>query len=56
MTATILCIADEPAVGAILERTLTRAGHRVVLADPHTLILDEATAQLAPRTARRTEP
>jgi len=28
---------------------------RVVLADPHTLILDEATAQLDPRTARRTE-
>lgn len=28
---------------------------RVVLADPHTLILDEATAQLDPRTARQTE-
>ncbi|OIJ88747.1 ABC transporter ATP-binding protein [Streptomyces colonosanans] len=28
---------------------------RVVLADPHTLILDEATALLDPRTARRTE-
>lgn len=28
---------------------------RVVLADPHTVILDEATAQLDPRTARRTE-
>ena len=28
---------------------------RVVLADPHTLILDEATAQLDPKTARRTE-
>lgn len=28
---------------------------RVVLANPHTLILDEATAQLDPRTARRTE-
>jgi ATP-binding cassette subfamily C protein len=28
---------------------------RVALADPHTLILDEATAQLDPRTARRTE-
>lgn len=28
---------------------------RVILADPHTLILDEATALLDPRTARRTE-
>jgi ABC-type multidrug transport system fused ATPase/permease subunit len=28
---------------------------RVVLADPHTLILDEATSLLDPRTARRTE-
>lgn len=28
---------------------------RVVLTDPHTLILDEATARLDPRTARRTE-
>jgi len=28
---------------------------RVVLADPHTVILDEATALLDPRTARRTE-
>ncbi|MFC7625490.1 ABC transporter ATP-binding protein [Microlunatus sp. GCM10028923] len=28
---------------------------RVVLADPHTLILDEATALLDPKTARRTE-
>jgi len=28
---------------------------RVVLADPHTLILDEATAMLDPTTARRTE-
>jgi ABC-type multidrug transport system fused ATPase/permease subunit len=28
---------------------------RVVLADPHTLILDEATAQLDPKTARQTE-
>ncbi|NBE98028.1 ABC transporter ATP-binding protein [Nonomuraea sp. KC401] len=28
---------------------------RVVLADPHTLILDEATAMLDPRTARHTE-
>jgi ATP-binding cassette subfamily C protein len=27
----------------------------VVLADPHTLILDEATSLLDPRTARRTE-
>ena len=28
---------------------------RVVLADPHTVILDEATALLDPRTARHTE-
>jgi ATP-binding cassette subfamily C protein len=28
---------------------------RLVLADPHTLILDEATAALDPTTARRTE-
>jgi ATP-binding cassette subfamily C protein len=28
---------------------------RLVLADPHTLILDEATAVLDPTTARRTE-
>lgn len=28
---------------------------RVILADPHTLVLDEATAQLDPRSARRTE-
>jgi ATP-binding cassette subfamily C protein len=28
---------------------------RLVLADPHTLILDEATASLDPTTARRTE-
>ncbi|MEW2491248.1 ABC transporter ATP-binding protein, partial [Streptomyces sp. NPDC048411] len=28
---------------------------RMVLADPHTLILDEATALLDPTTARRTE-
>lgn len=28
---------------------------RVVLADPHTVILDEATAMLDPRTARQTE-
>jgi ATP-binding cassette subfamily C protein len=28
---------------------------RVVLADPHTLILDEATALLDPTTARHTE-
>jgi ATP-binding cassette subfamily C protein len=27
----------------------------VVLADPHTLVLDEATALLDPRTARHTE-
>ena len=31
MTASILCIDDEPAVGVILERTLARAGHRPVL-------------------------
>jgi ATP-binding cassette, subfamily C, bacterial len=28
---------------------------RVILADPHTLVLDEATAQLDPRSARRAE-
>lgn len=28
---------------------------RVILADPHTLVLDEATAQLDPRSARRVE-
>jgi DNA-binding NtrC family response regulator len=31
MTASILCIDDEPAVGVILEHTLTRAGHRPTL-------------------------
>jgi DNA-binding NtrC family response regulator len=31
VTATILCIDDEPAAGAILEHILTRAGHRTVL-------------------------
>ena len=31
VAASILCIDDEPALGAILERTLTRAGHRPVL-------------------------
>ncbi|MGH7579214.1 MAG: sigma-54-dependent transcriptional regulator [Gemmatimonadales bacterium] len=31
MAASILCIDDEPAVGVILEHTLTRAGHRPVL-------------------------
>ena len=31
MTASILCIDDEPAVGAILEHTLSRGGHRPVL-------------------------
>ena len=31
MTASILCIDDEPAVGVILEHTLSRAGHRPVL-------------------------
>jgi DNA-binding NtrC family response regulator len=45
VTATILCIADEPAVGAILERTLTRAGHRAVLA---------ATVDEAMRVVERT--
>jgi DNA-binding NtrC family response regulator len=31
VTASILCIDDEPAGGAILEHILTRAGHRTVL-------------------------
>jgi DNA-binding NtrC family response regulator len=31
VTASILCIDDEPAVGVILEHTLTRAGHRPML-------------------------
>jgi DNA-binding NtrC family response regulator len=31
VTASILCIDDEPAVGVILEHTLTRAGHRPLL-------------------------
>ena len=31
MSASILCIDDEPAVGVILEHTLSRAGHRPVL-------------------------
>jgi ATP-binding cassette subfamily C protein len=51
-----------------LDTTVDHGGHRldgaqaqqlalarVVLADPHTLILDEATALLDPRSARRTE-
>ncbi|MET9474667.1 ABC transporter ATP-binding protein [Streptomyces sp. NPDC002922] len=51
-----------------LDTDLGHAGHRpdgaqaqqlalarVVLADPHTLVLDEATALLDPRTARHTE-
>ncbi|RFC78034.1 ABC transporter ATP-binding protein [Streptomyces sp. AcE210] len=58
--------ADELPDG--LDTELGAAGHRldgsqaqqlalarVVLADPHTLILDEATALLDPRTARHTE-
>ncbi|MFJ5848365.1 ABC transporter ATP-binding protein [Streptomyces sp. NPDC092903] len=58
--------ADELPEG--LDTDLGRGGHRpdgaraqqlalarVVLADPHTLILDEATALLDPRTARHTE-
>ncbi|MET8414295.1 ABC transporter ATP-binding protein [Streptomyces sp. NPDC005134] len=58
--------ADELPDG--LDTDLGHAGHRpdgaqaqqlalarVVLADPHTLILDEATALLDPRTARHTE-
>ena len=32
LTAFILCIDDEPETGALLDRALTRAGHRVVLA------------------------
>jgi DNA-binding NtrC family response regulator len=31
LTASILCIDDEPAVGVILEHTLSRAGHRPTL-------------------------
>ena len=31
MTASILCIDDEPDAGAILEHTLTRAGYRAIL-------------------------
>ncbi|HEY7505058.1 MAG TPA: sigma-54 dependent transcriptional regulator [Gemmatimonadales bacterium] len=31
MPASILCVDDEPAAGAILEHILTRAGHRTVL-------------------------
>jgi len=58
--------ADE--LPAALDTVLGDGGHRtdgsqaqqlalarVVLADPHTLILDEATALLDPRTARHTE-
>lgn len=43
--------------GAVLDgaRAQQVALARVVLADPHTLILDEATALLDPTTARRTE-
>ena len=29
--ATILCVDDEPAVGVIMEHTLTRIGHRPLL-------------------------
>ncbi len=31
--ATILCVDDEPAIGVVLEHTLTRLGHRPLLAD-----------------------
>jgi DNA-binding NtrC family response regulator len=31
VTASILCVDDEPAVGVILEHTLARAGHRPIL-------------------------
>ena len=31
VTASILCIDDDPAAGAILEHVLTRVGHRTVL-------------------------
>jgi len=41
------------ALGAAEAQQLALA--RLVLADPHTLILDEATAALDPTTARRTE-
>ncbi|TCC50734.1 ABC transporter ATP-binding protein [Kribbella capetownensis] len=46
-------IGDDTSLDGASAQQLSLA--RVVLADPHTLILDEATAQLDPRTARRTE-
>ncbi|MFI6316806.1 ABC transporter ATP-binding protein [Nonomuraea sp. NPDC050556] len=48
---------DSPCSGADLgpDRVQQLALARVVLADPHTVILDEATAMLDPRTARRAE-
>ncbi|MFI6833697.1 ABC transporter ATP-binding protein [Kribbella sp. NPDC050241] len=46
-------IGDDTTLDGASAQQLSLA--RVVLADPHTLILDEATAQLDPRTARRTE-
>ena len=39
--------------GGVLAQQLALA--RVVLADPHTVVLDEATALLDPATARSTE-
>jgi DNA-binding NtrC family response regulator len=43
VTASILCIDDEPAVGVILEHTLNRAGHRPVLVSS----VDEAMRVIA---------
>jgi ATP-binding cassette subfamily C protein len=46
-------IGEDATLGDAEAQQLSLA--RVVLADPHTLILDEATSLLDPRTARRTE-
>jgi DNA-binding NtrC family response regulator len=43
VSASILCVRDEPAVGAILEHTLTRAGHRPLLVSS----VDEAMRVIA---------
>jgi DNA-binding NtrC family response regulator len=43
VTASILCIDDEPAVGVILEHTLARAGHRPILVSS----VDEAMRAVA---------
>jgi ATP-binding cassette subfamily C protein len=70
LTAALAAVGADWADGlpAGLDTVLGPAGHRpdgsqaqqlalarVVLADPHTLVLDEATALLDPRTARHTE-